>query len=558
MDQPQKILDEFAVPTAAEWRQEVDRLLKGASFEQKMLTRTGEGVTISPLYSSQDTKDIPWLNSLPGQAPYVRGVTAAGHAGRPWLVAQEQKFTSALEFQNAITAALKSGQTSVLMTIQPDEYVLADLAEWEGAFDGVDLENVPLQIFAGAHALPVAATMFRVANNKGQSWSKISGCIGGDLYAELARKGTLPSSLEASFYHLATLTEHAMSGAPNLRTLLVEESPWHEGGADLALSLGLTLSSAVGMLREMDSRGLPPVSVAPLFQFNVEIGTDFFMEMAKLRALRLLWSRVLVASGVAAEKARTFVHATTARRDHSSLAPHVNMLRATTEAMSAIMGGTNSLSVRSFDGDDSQLGLRVARNVQLVLAQECGLGQVADPAGGAWYVECLTRDLAQNAWSEFQKIEAAGGIAAALESHVVQESVNTSALAKSKAVATRRHVIVGVNKYPDPAVAVVKIPEPDVPNSEPTSKRFVAADLASKNMADVQKAIAGGADIGSIMVALHDDDEENEVVDPIPLWRAAEPFEKLHARVQVLGAAHGAVSRVVLVCLGDVAAYGPR
>lgn len=557
MDEPRKLLDEFALPTADQWRREVDSLLKGASFERKMLTKTREGITVQALYSAADTRDISWLDSLPGQAPFVRGATAAGHLGQPWLVAQELEFDSAQSLRETMVEALAKGQTAVTIAINYNCDILTNFNDWKTAFEGVDLAQISVQIFAGSKALPVAAMMSCVMEDQGAAWGAFAGCVGGDPHAVLARRGTLPSSLESSFCQLATLTEQAMTRAPKLRTILVEEAPWHEGGADLALSLGLTLSSAVAMLREFDARGLRPTSTAPHFQFNMEMGTDFFMEMAKLRALRLLWSRILTASGVSPEKSATFVHASTARRDHTRLAPYVNMLRVTTEAMSAIMGGANSLSVRPFgvthDGM-GRLGSRVARNVQLILAQECRLGQVTDPAGGAWYVESLTRDLAEAAWREFQEIEAGGGIAAGLESQAVQTSINEVAEARAAAIATRREVIVGVNKYPDPS----GMSEVDEAVAEGSEKRYVAADLAGKTFADVAAALAAGEELGAVDEALKDDGQENEVVDVVPLRRASLPFEKLWATQHQLRAKNEALARVLIVCLGDVAGYGPR
>ncbi len=598
---PGQLLGDFASPSLDQWRQEVERLLKGAPFAKKMFTKTWEGITIAPLYTEADTQNIPWLETMPGQAPFVRGNHAAGYHAVPWLVAQEHLIPTCEDFNRSVRQALESGQTAVHLVFDqagrqgkdPDQ-VSADkvgrrgtsvssLADLATALDGIDLARYPVLMQPGASFLPAAGMLAALVKQCGGDIKQLQGCLGSDPYAALAQNGFVNSSLDQIKKELAVVTKWAVANAPGLRTLSVSEKPWHEGGADLALSLGLTLSSAVATLRAMESQGVAPEVVAPHFQFNLDTGTDFFMELAKLRALRLLWSRILTASGVPAEQTRTFIHCRTAYRSQTKLDAHVNLLRSTTEAMSAVLGGTDSLHVCAFDEVDwtpDEFSRRIARNVHLVLAHECHLDQVADPAGGSWYVESLTRDLAEAAWARFQAVEAAGGMPAVLASGWAQEEVAAAAEARAEGYAQRRDVLVGTNMYPDPDQTVCPVPLPgcdalhrrrteslaDQRTSETQEAHMLVLSHLEKVMdcpADqlfdlVTNAVAAGATLGELTGVMQGQSAPGLEVKPIPVRRDGEPFEKLRQRLLAARDVDKSAARVFTANLGDFARYMPR
>jgi len=601
MNKPRTLLSDFATPSLDQWRQEVERLLKGAPFAKKMFTRTWEGIEVGPLYTAADTADIPWRDSLPGQAPFVRGTHAAGYHASPWLVAQELRCPICEDFNQALRHALKRGQTAVNLIFDlagrqgqdPDQVApevvgcggtsVSSLADLSVALDGVDLSQYPIFIQSGAAPLPAAAMLLALVRRRQGEVSQLRGCLGSDPFAGLAIQGCVHTTVEEIHDELAILTRWVGDHAPGLRTLPVFESPWHEGGADLALSLGLTLSAAVAKLRALEARGIEPEMAAPRFQFNLEIGTDFFMELAKLRALRLLWSRILTASGVAPKNTGTFVHARTAQRSLTVLDPHVNLLRTTTEAMSAVLGGTDSLHVSSFDEAarmPDEFSRRIARNVQLILAHECHLDQVTDPAGGSWYVESLTRDLAKAAWAKFQAAEQAGGMPAVLVSGWAQEQVATAAAARAAGYASRRHVLVGTNMYPAAENAPQKESSRDCSalhrgRAEALSRQRTSVtqeahmlvltrlekltDCPAEELLDRMVDAAGvGATIGEFQGVMRGDDALTTVANPIPPRRDAAPFESLRARTQAMLERRPAAARVFMACLGDFARYMPR
>ena len=596
-----RLLDDFPAPDLQEWRTEVERLLRGAPFAKKMFTRTPEGITVGPMYTRADVRELPWNEHLPGQAPFVRGAWATGAQAPGWLVIQDLPYPTVEEFNNALRHDLKRGQNAVMLKLDlagqlgldPDQAQpgqvgcegtsLASLEELQVALDGVDLEKVPLAVEPGSSALPMAALLVALFNRQNKSAADIRANFGSDPIFGLAQQGHLPVDLNQLYDELAILTRWARANAPGVVALPVNEIPWHEGGADSALSLGLTLATAVHGLRQMEKRGLDPEQVAPHMLFRLVMGTDFFMEIAKMRALRLLWSDIMAASGVTGEAAQPKVHARTSRRCLSRLDPHVNMLRVTTMAMSAVLGGAESVHVSPFDEVDGlpdEFSRRIARNVQLMLAQECHFDQVIDPAGGSYYVEKLTADLAARAWEEFQQVEAAGGIVTALQSGMVQEKVAAAADARRERLARGQDAMVGTTRYANP----------QEPPHQP--RRFDAAALQKKRAAamtqqrtaaahedhlivlkrleniisceaeelfeNMVEAGAQGATLGELTGILRHDADTQHQVEPIPLRRDAQPFEDLRERVAAVQQARPEKARVFCACLGDFARYMPR
>ncbi len=590
---PKPLLDDFQEPNLEQWREEVVRLLKGGSFEKKMFTRTLENITVGPMHTKADTQDLPWADNLPGQWPYLRGHKAAGG----WLLAQELPLPTAEEFNNALRSDLRRGQNAVnlvldkagLRGMDPDQAAakfvgadgtsLASLKDLETAFDGVDLEKTPLFVQAGSASLSLMALLLAMLEKQGKDPRKLQGCLGSDPVFGLAEMGQLPLAVSRLYDELAVISRWAASEAPNLKTLPVHEDPWHDGGADSALSLALVLASAVQKLRAMEDRNIEPEVAAGQIQFHLCMGTDFFMEIAKVRALRLLWSDVLSAAGCPAVAAEAKIHARTSRRTQTLLDPHVNMLRATTQAMSAVLGGVDSLHVGPFDELDSwpdEFSRRIARNVQLVLSHECHFDQVQDPAGGSWYVEKLTADLAEKAWSIFQEIEGAGGVLECLKSGWVQKQVAASAELRKSRLASRKDALVGTNQYPNPQEPSR---EPRTTDHELLKKRR-SESMSEQRTSGAQEdhmmvlgrlekimdaggekllplltdAASLGATLGELTGILRHDTDTDLTVETIGLRRDAEPFECLRQKVDNLGNQ----GQVFAACLGDVAKYMPR
>ncbi|MBU2500362.1 acyl-CoA mutase large subunit family protein [bacterium] len=569
------LLAEFPVPTLAEWRAEVDRLLKGVPFAKAMVTRTLEGIAIDPMPTAADTENLGWLDSRPGQAPYVRGGRAGGYHEAPWWIAQELGLCDPADVNAALRHDLGRGQTAVNLVLDRAGMLggdpvtasagdvgsggtsIADLVDLTLALEGVDLSRTPILIDGGAGAVPLAAMLVQLARTRGIDPARLEGCLGCDPVFGLVREGSLPQPAAVLYDQLADLARWAGARAPRLRTLPVHETPWHEGGADDALSLGLCLAGAVHVLREMEPRELDLAAAVGRIHFQVSLGGDFFMGIAKLRALRLLWSRIQEAAGLAPVPA--FIHARTSRRTLAAVDPHVNMLRTTIGAMAAVLGGADSLHTSPFDeplGRSDAFSRRIARNVQLILRHECHLDQVADPAGGSWYPEKLTGDLATAAWGHFQGVEAGGGILALLEGGQIQHRVAAAALARAERLATRRDVMIGVNQY---AIAGEVLGNGEPSRPEGFAERRAREVAGRRGNAPAETGFAAmieGAAAGATIAQLLPGSSPEGAVMPIPLRRDAEPFERLRRRVADLGGGSG--TTVFCACLGDYARYMPR
>ena len=438
-----------ALDTAlATWRKTVENELKGAPFDKKLLTKTFEGITLKPLYTRAD---------LAGREP--RPGSRRTRLGA-WEVAQEIAAATAEEFNAKLREDLMGGQNAVVLRMdtpaRPEGLPLEAPGVLETALKDVEIAAIPVHINTGADASKAAGHYIALANLRGVDGSSLRGSVTADPLNVWAAAGSLPISLSSAYEWLASWTKRAAVVAPALRTVGVDARLWAEAGGGAVLELACALAASVEYIRELRERGVPIDISVPRLRITFGAGPQFLMETAKFRAWRSLVVRAVVALGGDAELAeQVAVNAATTRWDKTRLDPHVNMLRATTEAFSAVLGGVDSLHVAPFDsldgiGGGDAFSRRIARNVHAILAEEFGAIAPADPAGGSWCIESLTDELARKAWAQFQEIEAAGGFAAALRAGLPQRLAAACAKEKAQAVGTRRLGVIGTNLFPNP------------------------------------------------------------------------------------------------------------
>lgn len=566
------LLAEFPPASFDDWRKVVEAELKGAPFDKRMFTATYEGITLRPIYRREDTEKLAHVDSFPGFAPFARGCRAAGYVKQPWEVSQEIAAPSAGGFNNAALNSLGRGLNALNMVLDqatrnghdPDwetpEGVgvgglsIATLEDLDRALAGVDLEKVSLFVRSGASAMPFAAVLVALARKRQKAVNGLRGCIEMDPLGVLAHEGRLPQSVSGAYREMSILTQWAAANAPQLQTICVHSRSWHEGGGNAVQELAFTLATAVEYLRQLGERGLGVDLVAPRIRFAVTVGTNFFMEIAKLRALRMLWARVVATLGGSEVSQKLSLHVRTSHWNKTVYDPHNNLLRATVEAFAGVLGECDSLQVGAFDevlrqADD--FSLRIARNTQLILQKECNLEHVIDPAGGSWFVESMTAELATRAWGLFQEVEKRGGLEAALREGFPQSAVATTAAEKLKAVARRRDSIIGVNQYANPKEQPLERPVSDAKAFHLRRAHAVTAHRMS--LEDVENAIAlekiaellgregpelfeacvgavrAGATLGEITRAIRINDNPSPPINPVRLVRAATGFEQLRA-----------------------------
>jgi methylmalonyl-CoA mutase len=436
------LLSEFPSHTYEQWHAAAEALLKGAPFEQKLVSKTYEDITIQPIYRREDIAELEHRKHFPGSSSLVRGSRADGFLKAGWEVSQELNASTPAELNALIHDGLNGGQ-SELNILFTNGLKLDNAADVKLAFNGVALDAISIWWQSGPASSTISPLIIQAAKELGVSPDKLRGGFENDPFAEWISNGSL---IPKRFDEIAALTK----ATPSLRTLSIQGDIYHNAGATATQELGYIIATLVAYIEEMKTRGISPAVTLSKTRIRLSIGSDYFMEIAKIRAARWLWSKVASAYGV--ENAPVHIHASTSKWNKTTYDAHTNMLRVTAEAFAAVVAGVDSLHIGPFDeisGKTDEFSRRIARNLHTILREECGLDQVIDPSGGSTYIEWLTDKLAAKSWEIFQDIEKQGGMQIALESGTVQQTVQSIAMAKFQNIRRRKDKIVGVNLYPD-------------------------------------------------------------------------------------------------------------
>ncbi|HZG60429.1 MAG TPA: methylmalonyl-CoA mutase family protein [Anoxybacillus sp.] len=557
----------FPLPSYEEWKQEVEKSLKGKPIE-KLYSTTYENLRIKPIYTREDIESLEHIEQYPGFSGYVRGIEANGYIGEPWAVSQELSANSAKEWNEIIKHDLERGQTEIHLVLDKLGFSVTSLEEIEEMFSGISLGDYSLRVDAGESSLAFLALFAAYLQKQQIPLERVRGTIGMDPLASLAEKGQLSSSLTTLYDVMADITAWAKEHMPNLKTMIVHSEPYHNGGANAVQELAFAFATAVEYLNECLNRGLTIDEAAQCISFSFAIGANFFMEIAKLRTARLVWTNIVQAFGGNEESQKMSIHARTSHFTKTVYDPYVNMLRATAEAFAATVGGANSLHVSPFDEAIQQadeFSRRIARNTQLILLEESHLGKVIDPAGGSYYVESLTAQLAEEAWKLFQQIEAKGGIVKALEEGFVQAEVEKVAELRKKNVKMRKEKIVGTNFYANLAEPPVQRTEAnehtvtfsELPLNEENVEQLKAGFSEKQFVQTAISMVARRATAQEIKKALAEDSLSVQI-EPIQQWRLAEPFEKLRKASEAHFEKHGSRPKVILINLGAIPNHKTR
>lgn len=452
------------------WRERVDGELKGAPFDKVLRRRTSEGLILDPVYTAEDWPSHGDPSGFPGQPPYTRGSTALSTAVDGWTICPRLEGMDpdqlaadlALELKGGAGAiwipidragrlGLDAGRPDAVTTVGVDGSPLGSVGDMAGVFRAMDPAQVTWVIDAGANFIPAAATFLAWLSSRGTDPGSVTCLLGADPLGALAADGEIPSTLETALQEMGELALYSRGGLSGCRSVCVSTLPYHAAGAHATQELAFAMATGVEYLRSLEAVGMTAGESAAQMVFRVAMGRDFFMEMAKLRALRLLWGKVVAACGAELE-AQTYIHAVTSPRTLTRRDPWVNMLRVTSQSFAAVAGGAEMITTLPFDEGLARrgtLGRRVARNTQILLREESHLGDVVDPAGGSWFVESLTEQLAKEAWDQFRAIERGGGMAACLAAGTIHAQVEESHQREAQRLARRKTPITGVSEFPD-------------------------------------------------------------------------------------------------------------
>ncbi|MGW4892783.1 methylmalonyl-CoA mutase family protein [Kitasatospora sp. NPDC004240] len=506
---------EFPDATREQWQQLVAGVLRksganpvdGAAAEDALSTDIEDGLRARPLYTAEDTAADP---GYPGFAPFTRGGRAQGSVPAGWDVRQRHAHPDPRRSNEAVLADLENGVASVWLAVGGEGLPVSALP---AVLDGVYLDLAPVVLDGGPEFAAAAEELLRLYAEREVPAADARGNLGADPLGLLARTGR-DEDTDRLLDAATALAVRCDREQPGIRALTVDALAYHDAGASAAEELGCSLATGVAYLRALTAAGLSVDAACGQLEFRYAATADQFLTIAKFRAARRLWARVADVSGASADAAAQRQHAVTSRVMMTERDPWVNMLRTTVAGLAAGVGGADAVTVLPFDealGLPDAFSRRVARNTQAILQDESHLARVIDPAGGSWYVEQLTEELAQAAWAWFQEIERAGGQRAGLTSGLVPERIAATWAERSVDLAHRREPITGVSEFPNLAEqAVVREPAPT--------------------------PLGGG----------------------LPQVRRAEAYEALRARSDASLAGTGARPRVFLAAIGPAAAHTGR
>ncbi len=520
LDNEFKLTDVFPPVSVERWREVVEKDLKGASFEKKLVTHTYEGVAIQPLYSAEDR---------PGASAERPTGTGAVE------LRQDHTHPDPAIVRRTVAEDLAGGVDSIILKLDPSGergLLGTNVDALDEALGEVDLAVTAVAVEAGPFASQAATVLRDLWDRRGLSPDTVSGSHLADPLGALALKGRLPASLATHLAELAELAVRCHGETPGVTAAKVSTCPVHNSGASADQELAVALASGLTYLEAMTDAGLSLEAAARQCQFCFSTSSTFFLDIAKLRAARVLWARLLEAAGADAVPLR--LHARTSVRMLTRRDPWVNILRATTGAFAALVGGADIVTVTPYDhllGHSDRLSRRIARNIPIILAEEAHLSRVRDPGAGSWYLESLTDELAERGWAMFQTIQGRGGMGSVLADGWLKAEVDGVQAERRRNVALRKDPITGVSEYPNLAEELPLRAKPDL---QALRLRWDAPGALQREAVSPAEATA------------------------FPERRSAEPFEALRDAADAHRAAFGDRPRAFLANLGPVASHTGR
>ena len=467
----------------AQWDQQAETELKRTLEQQAK--ETLEGIAIKPLYTADDLADLPHLNSYPGQAPFTRGPRASMYVGRPWTIRQYAGFSTAKASNEFYRKALAAGQKGLSVAFDLATHrgydsdhprVVGDVGKAGVAidsvedmkilFDGIPLEEMSVSMTMNGAVLPILAGFIVAGEEQGVPVSALSGTIQNDILKEFMVRNTYIYPPAPSMRIVSDIISYTADNMPKFNSISISGYHMQEAGANLVQELAFTLADGLEYVRTATQRGMDVDKFAPRLSFFFAIGMNFFMESAKLRAARTLWSRWMTElfQPKSDKSLMLRTHCQTSGASLQEQDPYNNIIRTTIEALAAALGGTQSLHTNSFDEAialPTEFSARIARNTQLILQNEAGITDTVDPLAGSYYVESLTNDLIEKADALIRKIEEMGGMTVAVQSGFPKAEIEKVATERQAHIDSGNQVIVGVNKFQPAEATQVDVLEID-------------------------------------------------------------------------------------------------
>lgn len=590
---------DFPYTSFDEWKKVAEKDLKGLPFDKKLITKTYEGIDLQPLYSKEDLSANTLIDNFPGFHNNVRGNKSKGNVENSWLVSQELPYYSPSDYNEALKFDLQRGLSVInfkldkatLLSKDPDTSgkdeigiggtSISTYEDIETCFRNIDISKYPLLVNGGYSALPVFSLFISYLKKTGINIKKLNATFLSDPFVYALASGITPFYVENAFDEIYKITKWSVDNKTNIKTIGICGYEYVNAGASAVQELAFAMSSAVEYINQMIKRGLTIDEVAPRMHFTFGISTFHFMEIAKLRAARILWSNIVDAFKGKEESKEIFIHSKTSFYNQTQNDIYVNLLRTTTEAFSAVVGGADSIYTSPFDetiGLPDEFSRRLARNTQIVLSEESHLNAVIDPAGGSYYIETLTSDVATKSWDLLKTIESKGGMLKALTDSYPQDEIEKVFEFKKKDYAKRKNVLVGNNMYANIKEDKVTPKENNLKEFQSSRKDYIKnfrvtgddnvlnkvmnllQEISSNpdNLVDITiDAFSNGATIGEVGKSLQRKPSDIQF-KPLKIQRASEIFEELRNISFGYKDKNGYLPKIFLASFGPLKQHKPR
>ncbi len=504
-----KLLSEFPPVSTEEWDAKIRTDLKGADYDKKLVWKPNEGFKVQPYYRSENLEGITYMDNLPGEFPYVRGNKKDNNT---WLIRQDIDVKDFEEANKKALDVLNRGADSLGFNI--DSSFEINKANIETLFNEIHLDCVEINISAAGKNLEVVNIIKEIAKDKGVALDALSGSVNVDPIGNITIKGGLCVTLEEGLDVFAEAVK-ANTDLPNIKVASVNGRYFNNAGANVVQELAYSLAVGADYLAVLTEKGISVEEAAKNIRFNFAVGSSYFMEIAKFRAGRYLWSKIVTANGCNdTEAAKMSVHAETSLWNKTVYDAHVNMLRTQTETMSASIGGVDSFTVQPYDiafAEPTEFSERIARNQQILLKEESYFDKIADPAGGSYYIEELTQSIIKEAWDIFLEIDEKGGFLKSFIAGDIQAQIKAMAQKRDMNIAQRREIMLGTNQFPN----------------------------FNEKLEDIDTDVLKPFTL----------DAENKVAEPLTIYRGAQAFESMRYKTDLLAKR----PKVFMLTIGNLA-----
>jgi len=561
--------EEFGKPNFANWKEEAEKSLKGKKFES-LFSNTLEDITIKPLYTKEDLPAAA-IYEYPGLPYFSRGWKVDGFRLQPWKIIQRIEMPSPNEANKVILNEIEKGTDGFLIKhFDPLEanstgVIVESIFDFEDLFKNVDLTKTYIH-FETPYPVEFFSFFLAYLYKNNIPLQNIIGSITFDIYNKYLRNGKILAK-EYILNNLLMKLYEKSSQVPEFDSIVIDGTIFYESGSNIVQELAFTLSKALEFLKALASNGINAKEAINKFMFKVSIGSDIFLNLAKLRALRILWSKILESINIPANEVYVPIYSVTTKRNKSRMDTYVNMLRNTCETFTAILGTSDYIEVTPYDyfsNSTEEFSYRNARNTQLVLKDEHHITEVIDPAGGSWFLEALTYEISSRALEILKDIEANGGFFANIINGTIQNHISSVRTKKLTKLAKREDVLVGTNKYPNPSETIsfkeeaFGIYKKVLEERQEFVKKHqnIQPEIGSKDKELSQYALSFG--LLSSVLPINDIKENIMEIVPFEQFRESEDFEKLRTNSELFKENYGVNPKVLTIAYGKISEFKER